>query len=98
MRFFNWFKKKPVVPTFRVYEALEFSTQPLIEGEVPYKSELNEGRASIVVSPDNHILTAKEWSQVIADNILYLGQMPAPKSKYKLSELRFFTEDVRAAK
>jgi hypothetical protein len=75
---------------FREYEAL-LSTKPLIEGIIPTTETLKPSLYK-VIAPNGHVLTKKEWSEVIFDNILCCGELPIPKSPYKINELTF--EDI----
>lgn len=63
---------------------------PLLEGVTPTASSLAETREFIAVGPDDNVLTEKEWSDVIGDNVLYFGEQRHPISKYTLAELRIF--------
>jgi len=76
---------------FRKYNYMPISTSPLLEGIIPSAKTL-EPRLFIVVAPapDNHVLTEAEWSEIVGDNILFMGEERKPKSKYKISELRIF--------
>jgi hypothetical protein len=72
------------------YTRLPLSVKPLLGGD------LIVGGLSksffIVVGPDGHILTEREYSDVIADNMLINGKKRPQKAKYKLNDLSFFNE------
>jgi len=40
------------------------------------------------VAPGGHVLTSKEWKEVIADNVTVLGKRRTRVSRFKLEELQ----------
>lgn len=65
------------------------SPSPLIEGTIPSTKSMTD-RFFIVVDPHDHVLSETEWSEVIGDNMLYMGKLRPSKSPYKISELKIF--------
>jgi hypothetical protein len=81
---------------FRKYdEKLLISTKPIIAGEIPTFGSMSD-RLFIAVANNDHVLSESEWSEVIGDNILCNGKSRAPKSPYKISELRIFNSPFSA--
>ena len=74
---------------FRTYDNLPSSTKPLIDGDIPSKAKLKATKRLIVETAEGHVLTEREWADVIIDNFTIMGQLPVPTSPYKLEELKF---------
>jgi hypothetical protein len=79
---------------YRTYHALPPRVQPVCEGlPVSRRALAYDDRYFKVVAPDGHVLTEREWSDVVGDNTLHLGVMPTPKSRYRLKDLQFIRCD-----
>ena len=63
--------------------------KPLIEGVTPTAASIDSGEF-IVVAPDDHVLSEKEWSDLIGDNTIVMEKHRAPVSKYSIKDMRIF--------
>lgn len=82
---------------FREYKTFDTpsSVTPLIQGVEPTSENLRKHRKTFEVRDKStgHILTPKEWSDVVGDNIVQFGIIPEPKAKFRLSGLEFRMKD-----
>jgi len=63
---------------------------PLVGGVTPTASTIRDQGEFVAVAPSDHVLTEREWSILIGDNIAVWGKTRKRVSKYKLSEIRIF--------
>ena len=75
---------------FRKYAKLDARTKQLVDGVTPTASILAEQKEFVVIAPNDHVLTEKEWGLLIMDNIAIMGKPPKRKSRYTMAEVRIF--------
>jgi hypothetical protein len=75
---------------FRKYAKLDLRSKQIVDGVTPAASLLTDQKEFVVIAPDKHVLTEKEWSILIEDNIAVNGKLPKRKSRFTMDKVRIY--------